>query len=709
MADQKRSVDWVKYAGIGLAILLFVSGQYYMQYQNQKRAAEMAKWAEENPEAFEKWKAEQDRLAGKTPTESKSDAKTASESAHSPAKIEGAKSPASAGGDDPKAAAGEGDNGEKGEKEAPAESEKSKPALPDPGKDIAIKGGHLDVTLTARGAAIQKASLAEERVVPNAAPGLEILGEIQTGRRSLSTVSFAMDDVKLEDLEGHVWTLESDSGGFGSDGVWRVVYATTLGAKGADGWKPMVKVTKRYAVPKDGPALTVSQQVENLTKSTVKYSYGLRGPAGILLDGPPENPSQDTYVILKCFLAGRNSDAEEPTVLGVTPFAADKTPDEEKRRISDDENLWAGVRNRFFMAMFVPDDPREAIKIVAEGLHADAETKANRKAPSGGPDKRYEAENLSPVFYRATSPELAAGATSAEETYHLYLGPAEDERMHAFEATLTHEKPLHLDVSIQYCDAFNWTWPRVDWIARKLVWLFNFIHDLTKSYGLAVILLTLVVKLCLHPIQRKQTISMHMMQKLQPELQLIEKKYAGQTSKEMKQKKEMEKWDVMRKAGVNPAMGCLPMFLQMPIFFALYGVFGRAFEIRHAGFWWIEDMAVADRLATLPVWPHELNLLPIVYLAMTLFQTLRMPKPQTDDPNQQMQRKMMMWFPLIIVLMFYRMPAGLVLYFACSASFGLIEGWYIKRFVLKVDRHGKPLAEAGADADGKNDLVAAAK
>lgn len=691
MADQKRSVDWVKYVGIGVAILLFVGGNYYIQYQRQKHAQEMAKWAEENPEAFEKWKSEQERLAGKTAAEHEAEAKTGSapksENGKSPATAESAKSPAPD--DGPKADGGEG----KGEKAPPAET--AEPAQPDPGKDIAITGGQLDVVLTAKGAAIQKATLAQEKVLPSdKTPGLEFLGEIQKGRRSLSTVAFAMDDVKLEDMEDRVWTLDSDSGGFGSEGVWRVVYSTTLGAKGADGWKPMVKVTKRYEVPQEGPALKVSLQVENLTKSTVKYSYGLRGPAGVLMDGPKENPSQNAIILLKCFLAGRKSDAEQPEMESVSPFTAEKTPDEEKRRISDDENIWAGVRNRFFMAMLVPDDPRETIKIVAEGIHADKKTKEEAAANK---DKRFDADNLSPVFYRATSPELAAGEASGEEVYHLYLGPAEDKHLQAFEATLGAEKPLHLDASIQYCDAFNSTWPRVDWIARKLVWLFKLIHDLTNSYGLAVILLTLAVKLCLHPIQRKQTISMHMMQKLQPELQVIEKKYEGQNSKEMKQKKEMEKWDVMRKAGVNPAMGCLPMFLQMPIFFALYGVFGRAFEIRHAGFWWIEDMSVADRLVSgLNFWPHELNLLPIVYLGMTLFQTLRTPKPQTDDPNQQMQRKMMMWFPLLIVLMFYRMPAGLVLYFACSASFGLLEGWYVKRFILKVDRHGKPLAEAPA-------------
>jgi YidC/Oxa1 family membrane protein insertase len=211
------------------------------------------------------------------------------------------------------------------------------------------------------------------------------------------------------------------------------------------------------------------------------------------------------------------------------------------------------------------------------------------------------------------------------------------------------------------------------------------------GYGIAVIMLTLVIKLALHPFQRKMNISMHKMQMLQPKLKAIEEKYAGQTKPEMKQKKEMEKWNLMKKEGANPASGCLPMFIQMPIFFALYGVFSRAFDIRQASFLWIQDLSLSDRLTTLNFWPHQLNMLPVIYIGFSIFQSLRQPKPENADPQQEMNRKMMMFMPVMFGFLFYSMPAGLVLYFAASSIFGFAESWYIKRFILKVDRHGKPL------------------
>jgi len=90
-------------------------------------------------------------------------------------------------------------------------------------------------------------------------------------------------------------------------------------------------------------------------------------------------------------------------------------------------------------------------------------------------------------------------------------------------------------------------------------------------------------------------------------------------------------------------------------------------------------------------WPNQLNLLPIIYIGLSLTQALRQPKPENPDPQQEMSRKMMMFMPVMFGFIFYKMPAGLVLYFAGSQVFSFIESWYIKRFLLKVDRHGKPL------------------
>src|SRR5205823_161368 len=150
--------------------------------------------------------------------------------------------------------------------------------------------------------------------------------------------------------------------------------------------------------------------------------------------------------------------------------------------------------------------------------------------------------------------------------------------------------------------------------------VFHHLSRIFGNYGIAVILLTVLIKLCLHPTQRKATISMNKMQKLQPEMKKIQDKYKGQTSNEAKMKMYAETQDLYKKAGASPAGGCLPMFIQIPILSALYGIFSHAFEIRGATFLWIKDLSQPDHLADLPFWPHQLNLLPLIYLGLQMLQ-----------------------------------------------------------------------------------------
>jgi YidC/Oxa1 family membrane protein insertase len=154
---------------------------------------------------------------------------------------------------------------------------------------------------------------------------------------------------------------------------------------------------------------------------------------------------------------------------------------------------------------------------------------------------------------------------------------------------------------------------------------------------------------------------------------------------EARQKMGMEQQDLMKKAGANPASGCLPMFIQIPIMTALYGIFIHAFEMRGAEFLWIRDLSRQDQLATFGFFPYELNLLPLIYMGITIVQQRINPPPQSDDPQQEMNRKMMMYMPIMMSVLFYRMPAGLVLYFATSAIFGALETWYIKKYLIKDD------------------------
>jgi YidC/Oxa1 family membrane protein insertase len=418
----------------------------------------------------------------------------------------------------------------------------------------------------------------------------------------------------------------------------------------------------------------------------LSYEYALRGAAGILMDGPPHDPEQSAYAAIRAVLTGRTERGPEPAAITVYAEGAAKAT-EESRRVSSIENVWGAALNRFFMAALISRQPSRPIKIVAEPLAP------NRQDRPG--DKRFLRPNISPVFWMKAGEEVAPGTESPRDAFSFYLGPAGENELANYEPRLGADAPTHLNLAVQYCDVGSWRWPNIDRLARLLLWLFNLIASVT-SYGLAVILLTLVIKLALHPLQRKMTVSMYKMQQLQPKLKAIEDKYGNVTDPKIKQKKELEKLDLMRKEGAKPWSGCLPMFLQVPIFFALFGAFSHAFEIRQAGFLWIADLSLADRLVTFSFWPQEINLLPLLYAALSLYQGLTQPKPANEDPQQALQRKMFLVMPVVISFIFYRMPSGLVLYFTASSIFGLLENWFIKRYVLKIGSDGKPLVPATA-------------
>jgi YidC/Oxa1 family membrane protein insertase len=147
------------------------------------------------------------------------------------------------------------------------------------------------------------------------------------------------------------------------------------------------------------------------------------------------------------------------------------------------------------------------------------------------------------------------------------------------------------------------------------------------------------------------------------------------------------------------------MLLQMPVFFALYGAIRGAFEFRQAPFLYVSDLSRPDALLPLPFWPHQFNLLPILYAGLMLVQSFMTPLPKEAQARQQ--AVMMRFMPMMFFLFIYRMPSAFVLYFTASSIIGLIESWIIKR-QLKAETaaaeaaggngNGKPPA---AEADGK--------
>ena len=662
----KKQIDWVKYAGLGLAVASFFFFQAKWK-QAQQQAAEAQKAYQAQLEEAEKKKA----LKPEKPADAtKKDA--------TPTKTDDAAKKAVIKNGDPVV-------------EAPKENKPSAEPEVSP-DDIKVVNEFLGLTFSAKGAGLASGWLADQYVSAKArkedAKGLELLGRIHPEEISLGMPYAKFGDQEFTDLENRVWFLEENSKSFiGDNNVWTVAYSTTLYEKNAP-YKPRCKVIKRFKIGQTARHVETEIEVKNLTEEDERFQYSLRGAAGIFMDRPSKDPNQGGgyLFMIKSILAGRPSDSDSPEIT-IVPARKVATCDLEDRMTgATGGNLWATLSNRFFTTIMVARSPEQVANITAEELKPD---------PSMTNDPRYKDPNQSVVFKTLSTRDVAAKG-EISDGYCLFMGPMKQDLLEEYEAELGLEKPVRLDLAIQYLDMFGWRWANIDRLARLMLGIFRFIASFA-GYGIAVILLTMVVKICLHPFTRKMTVSMHKMQMLQPKLKAIEEKYAGQTKPEMKQKKEMEKWDLMKKEGANPASGCLPMFIQMPIFFAIYGVFSRAFEIRQADFLWISDLSMSDRLFTLSFWPNELNLLPLIYVALSITQMRLQPKPANADPQQEMSRKMMSYMPVVFGFLFYKMPAGLVLYFAAQSIFSFFESWYVKRYVLKVDLHGKPLDGSSSD------------
>jgi len=204
-----------------------------------------------------------------------------------------------------------------------------------------------------------------------------------------------------------------------------------------------------------------------------------------------------------------------------------------------------------------------------------------------------------------------------------------------------------------FAKRIHFGWFRV--VAEPMFYLLRFIHRLIGSWGVSIILVTVLIKLAFFKLTHNQQVSMKRMQALQPEMQQLREKY-----KKDPQRMQREIMELYKRNKVNPMMGCLPMVVQIPVFLALYNVLLNAIELRHAPFLYLPDLAAADalfgHLAGFAVGPLPL----IMGVTMWLQQQMT---PTTMDPTQA---RMMKFLPIVFTLMFFNFPSGLVLYWAIN-------------------------------------------
>lgn len=315
---------------------------------------------------------------------------------------------------------------------------------------------------------------------------------------------------------------------------------------------------------------------------------------------------------------------------------------------------WAGVNDQFFTTIIQPENSYSTtlwgsrFPVVVEGDEV-ASQKARMFAAEAG----------------IGLPELTMNPGDQQTLrYNIYLGPKEFSRLKALGDD--RQQVMHYDAIPIFGWLFGWA---IKPIASGLIWSLVHLKGYVGSYGLAIILVTLCIRLLIWPVYAKSARSMKRMSKLTPKMQELKEKY-----KDDPQKMNEETMKLYRTYNINPLGGCLPMFIQLPVFLAFYRMLWSAVEVRHESFLWIDDLAMPDTLFDIPGLGIPFNLLPIL-MGVTSFIQIAI-TPKTGDKTQQM---IFMLMPVIFLVICYNFAAALALYWTTSNIFSIFQTWVMNK------------------------------
>ncbi len=322
--------------------------------------------------------------------------------------------------------------------------------------------------------------------------------------------------------------------------------------------------------------------------------------------------------LIRSELVSMSKDDDEDTI----------SPTEGKLTTLEDGYKWVGTRNQYYCFGL-----KETTSV---GRYVHTRIKAKLRLS----EKKTKEQSVSMVGWRFGWPTLRP-KEKLEASFELYLGP----------------KQLEEIGKTSFAPMFNtwsgWTGP----IGRLMFSLLKQIYAVTNNWGYAILLLTLLVKLVLHPLNKKQMIAMKKMQQLQPKMQEIKEKFKND---QQRQNLELQKLFVENE--VNPLGGCFPILLQIPIFVALYTCLSSAIELKRVPFAWIHDLSQ----------PDQLHILPVLFCVGIYYSSKA---NSSGDPSQAMMMKIM---PVFMLFIFWNMAAGVMLYIAGQSLFSLFEQQYNK-------------------------------
>lgn len=435
---------------------------------------------------------------------------------------------------------------------------------------------------------------------------------------------------------------------------------------------PAVTVTKRFRLFKGEDAFSLTTEFESPEKEQ-EIVYRLFGPHGIPIEG-----EWYTSTFRDIFFGQKGS---KPTNI-VTRAAQDIA----KAGAAKFDNTtlplaFAGIENQYFTIFVEPEGEPRISETVATVIEAK-------------PDAVQKAD----LSFEILSNPISVGPNHpVSQSYTIYAGPKTQDALTPYgaEGLVAYRKYQWFGIPGASSMARYVIAPLLDHIYALTKQVAGFFGGKKGNYGIAIILLTLLVRMIMFPLGRKQAVAAKKMQDLQPLLKEIQEKY-----KDDKERQTKETFALYKRHGVNPVGGCLPALIQLPIFVGLWQALNNSVHLRHASFLYIQNLAAPDMLfkfpfpGGLPLLGEYFNLLPFLVVSLMLVQTKLFAPPATT-PEAEMQQKMMKYMMIFMAFMFYKVPSGLGIYFITSSLWQISE-----RLLLPKVTHTTPAS--GQSGDDKN-------
>ncbi len=383
--------------------------------------------------------------------------------------------------------------------------------------------------------------------------------------------------------------------------------------------------------------MKIVEEVENKSPTAVTLR-----PFGLLYRlGKPKTPA---YSVIHEGLIGVPGDA------GLQEIAyKDAVEDGGSKTFDNKVGGWLGITDKYWAATLIPDQ------------------KLPYTATLGGHKSTGQTAEFFTADYAVPALSIAPGQRQGTEG-RLYAGAKQVRVVEAYEKNLGIEKFELL---------IDWGW--FYFITKPLYYLIEWLYGILGNFGLAILAVTVLVKAAFFPLANKSYESMAKMKKLQPQMEELRERY-----KDDKAKQQQELMELYKKEKINPLAGCLPILIQIPVFFALYKVLFVSIDMRHAPFFgWIKDLSAPDPttifnlFGLLPFAPPEflhIGAWPII-MGLTMWVQMQLNPPQPDPVQQQI----FSWMPLLFTFLLASFPAGLVIYWAWNNVLSVAQQWYITR------------------------------